>query len=397
MTNIRTFYIYPIFALLLFAGGCAESRLAIFAAKELRKDVARDKNYDRDRQATAPRYKVGRPYQVAGLWYYPHEDPTYDETGLASWYGDDFHGRHTANGEVFDMHALTAAHKTLPMPTKVRVTNMQNNQSVVLRVNDRGPFVQDRIIDVSKAAAERLGFLEKGTARVRVQVIASDKSRDEPRVAYRQTPDTARAGPAPVRQGPAVQKASTAPAKKPVAAAPTSVPKVTAPAPAAAANVATDVAPAQASSVTLPADFGNADDKKDGSPGTIKPIPANATSTSPITAKPAVLTAQKVQAAGTETKKVGVAASAMADRPDQFYVRAGAFSKFTNASRLQAKLDDVGETLLKNIVVKGRDLFLVLVGPYTERSEAEYVLEVVRRGGLPDAIIISKLPKVVRQ
>ena len=93
---------------------------------------------------------------------------------MASWYGPDFHNGVTANGEIYDMHLMTAAHRTLPLPSIVRVTNLENGRSVVLRVNDRGPFVNNRIIDVSKLAAERLGFYEKGTTRVRVDILADE-------------------------------------------------------------------------------------------------------------------------------------------------------------------------------------------------------------------------------
>lgn len=116
-------------------------------------------------------YKVGIPYQIGDTWYYPQEQPDYDETGVASWYGPTFYGKPTANGEIYDGEGLTAAHRTLPMPVKVRVTNLENGKSLVLRVNDRGPFAQGRIIDVSKHAAELLGFYARGTARVRVTYL----------------------------------------------------------------------------------------------------------------------------------------------------------------------------------------------------------------------------------
>ena len=117
-------------------------------------------------------YKVGKPYQIQGTWYYPHEQPDYDETGIASWYGPNFHGGRTANGEIFDENALTAAHRTLPLPVNVRVTNLDNGKSIILRVNDRGPYAKGRIIDVSKAAAKLLGFSGQGTAKVRVTYMA---------------------------------------------------------------------------------------------------------------------------------------------------------------------------------------------------------------------------------
>lgn len=118
--------------------------------------------------------KIGKPYQVAGVWYHPRRDLYYDVTGVASWYGREFHGKPTANGETFDMNELTAAHTTLPLPSYVRVTNLENGRSLVLRVNDRGPFVKNRVIDVSRRAAQLLGFEGQGTARVRVQVVRPD-------------------------------------------------------------------------------------------------------------------------------------------------------------------------------------------------------------------------------
>ena len=119
-------------------------------------------------------YKIGKPYKVMGKWYYPEEDFDYNETGIASWYGSDFHAKYTANGEVYNMNSLTAAHKTLPLPSIVRVTNLENGRSLVLRVNDRGPFVDNRIIDISKRGAQLLGFQNQGTAKVRVQVLKEE-------------------------------------------------------------------------------------------------------------------------------------------------------------------------------------------------------------------------------
>jgi rare lipoprotein A len=114
-------------------------------------------------------YKVGTPYQVDGQWYEPREEPDYDRTGIASWYGDDFHGRRTANSEIYDMTALSAAHPTLPMPSYAYVTNLANNRTVMVRVNDRGPYARGRIIDLSSAAADALGMISHGTAQVRVR------------------------------------------------------------------------------------------------------------------------------------------------------------------------------------------------------------------------------------
>ena len=116
-------------------------------------------------------YRVGRPYTVAGRLYVPEEDRNYSATGLASWYGDDFHGRQTANGEVFDMTSISAAHPTLPMPSYARVTNLANGKSLIVRVNDRGPYHANRVMDVSYRAAKLLEFERMGTARVRVDYV----------------------------------------------------------------------------------------------------------------------------------------------------------------------------------------------------------------------------------
>jgi rare lipoprotein A (peptidoglycan hydrolase) len=118
-----------------------------------------------------PTYKIGAPYTVKGVTYYPHVDYAYDEVGTASWYGEEFQGQYTANGEVFDLNQLTAAHTTLPLPSIVEVINLQNNRALLIRVNDRGPFARGRIIDLSRRAAELLGFAGSGTASVRVRVL----------------------------------------------------------------------------------------------------------------------------------------------------------------------------------------------------------------------------------
>lgn len=117
------------------------------------------------------RYHVGKPYEVAGRWFTPREQPDYDKTGVASWYGPQFHRRMTSNGEWFDMNDLTAAHPTLPLPSYVKVTNLENGRDVIVRVNDRGPFVGTRIIDLSRKTAQVLDFKGKGMAKVRVKYL----------------------------------------------------------------------------------------------------------------------------------------------------------------------------------------------------------------------------------
>ena len=117
------------------------------------------------------RYQIGKPYTIRGKRYYPREDPNYNKTGVASWYGPNFHGRLTANGEVYDQFALSAAHPTMPLPSYAKVTNLENGSSVIVRVNDRGPFSNNRIIDLSARAAQLLGYEKKGIAKVRVKYV----------------------------------------------------------------------------------------------------------------------------------------------------------------------------------------------------------------------------------
>jgi rare lipoprotein A len=121
--------------------------------------------------------KIGKPYKIRGKWYTPRYQPDYDETGVASWYGPNFHGKPTANGERYNQYGYTAAHTTLPLPSIVRVTNLTNGRAMNLRVNDRGPFHNNRIIDLSKAAAKKLGVIGKGIAKVRVQYLPQETAR----------------------------------------------------------------------------------------------------------------------------------------------------------------------------------------------------------------------------
>lgn len=146
-------------------------------------------------------YKVGAPYKIMGQWYYPKEDYNYSEVGTASWYGEDFHAKKTANGEKYDMHALTAAHRTLPLPSIVKVTNLENGRSLVLRVNDRGPYAKNRIIDISKRGAQLLGYQTQGTAKVRVEIL--EKESKELKAALLGQPcETVKNNAAPVKTAP---------------------------------------------------------------------------------------------------------------------------------------------------------------------------------------------------
>ncbi len=150
----------------LSISACSELELGSHFAKSL--------TFPSDNEEQTGSFKVGNPYKIKGKTYEPYEKYQYSETGIASWYGPGFHGKMTANGEIFNKHELTAAHRTLQMPSIVRVTNLENGRSIIVRVNDRGPFSDDRIIDLSEKAASVLNMKKNGTARVRVDVMEKE-------------------------------------------------------------------------------------------------------------------------------------------------------------------------------------------------------------------------------
>ena len=172
------------------------------------------------------------PYQVLGQTYRVIDDPSqYDEVGLASFYGNKFHGRRTSNLEVYDMYAFSAAHKTLPLPSFARVTNLANGKSVIVRVNDRGPFHEGRIIDLSYAAAVKLGVDRAGTARVEVKGLSAGENAREPYDAI-----AARPAPAPTELPPGVRVATGRPTAVSIAPAPTAIDRLLSGLPIASAN-----------------------------------------------------------------------------------------------------------------------------------------------------------------
>ncbi len=152
----------------------AVAGLSACSELELGSHVAKQIPFPSDEEPAIGYFKVGNPYKIKGRTYYPKEKYQYSETGVASWYGPGFHGKMTANGEIFNQYELTAAHRTLQMPSMVRVTNLENGKSIIVRVNDRGPFANDRIIDLSQKAAEVIGMKKAGTARVRVDVLEKE-------------------------------------------------------------------------------------------------------------------------------------------------------------------------------------------------------------------------------
>ena len=173
MHLLRRLALPGVTVVILGMAGCTESQLAVHMVKKASQSTQptageRRINAEKVRRASL------RPYTIRGVRYFPKDDPDYDETGLASWYGEPFHGRATATGEIFDKNRVSAAHKTLPLPSTVEVTNLENGRVLTMRVNDRGPFVQGRIIDLSQRAAQLLGMEKKGVARVRVRLAPSE-------------------------------------------------------------------------------------------------------------------------------------------------------------------------------------------------------------------------------
>jgi len=318
---------------MLVLAGCAETRLVMHGAKRIMGPS------ESEASAKAPtEYKIGKPYQIAGVWYYPQEDFEYDETGIASWYGAKFHGRKTANGEGYDMNALTAAHRTLPMPSFVRVTNLENGRSLILRVNDRGPFARGRIIDISRRGAQLLGFQKQGTARVRVQVMADRTRALKARI--RNQNDLAKVG-SPIT----VER----------------LPK------------------ARVQSEALPPPGSAEPPQEMASLPTVRrqPQPAPPLPPSP----PAVSSAEKqFELSGeiTQTKKVSTS----------IYIQAGAFSLFDNANRVRAHLAPLGEVKLSQVLVNGKDLYRVRVGPLADVNKADQVLIAVAQAGYKNAKIV---------
>ncbi|MDX5367201.1 MAG: septal ring lytic transglycosylase RlpA family protein [Alphaproteobacteria bacterium] len=274
-------------------------------------------------------YKIGNPYQINGIWYYPAENEKYDSIGIASWYGPGFHGQKTANGEIFDENQISAAHPTLPMPVIARVTNLENGKSIVLRINDRGPFASGREIDLSKKAAEVLGFKQKGTAKVRVQYIG----RAPLEGGIGDGMGVAETFVAPPVETPAEERrvAGTAPV--------TSVSTV------ATAELAPPIAPMTAPANTL----------------------------APVSDAPP---------AASQVEQVGVGG------PGHIYVQAGSFQNLQNAESVRQQLSGVGRVEIQTTMVDGTPFYRVRVGPLSDVPAADSSLQTVIAQGHRSARIV---------
>jgi rare lipoprotein A len=341
--KFRLLPLASLFAALLLSG-CSETQLASHYIKKI---------YNGTQPETAGTYKVGNPYQVGSVWYYPQENFRYTETGIASWYGPDFHGGKTANGEVYDQNELTAAHRTLQLPSFVRVTNLENGRSVVVRINDRGPYLHGRIIDVSKRAADLLGFIGKGTARVRLEVLEQESRRLAD--AARRGVDTSRMSVADMRApgGASPQQARLEEASF------TRGPQV-------AENTESESVPESLKTPTITVEELNR-------PGA---IPASAVQhAAPAKPMPAPHAAPLSTHMSKGRNVPDPVVSQAPVRPTGIFVQAGSFGVRANADRLAQKLSSVARTSVDAVDVGGRTFYRVRLGPLASVQQADAVLE----------------------
>ena len=281
-------------------------------------------------------YKVGKPYQVKGEWYYPSENMTYDRTGIASWYGPNFHGKPTANGETFDQWEVSAAHKTLPMPSVVRVTNLVNGRALVVRINDRGPFKPGRIIDLSRRAAQLLGVEKAGTAQVRVQILAKES---------RILAGRAKAG------GTQLTAAQT----------PIKAEDVSSQAVASRSLPEPDMAKVQSKLYVNP----QAEPKQ--------------LAIKPAEVEQMVLVDAPVTEAVSPANVGDVAQVAVS--PTRLFIQAGAFSNASNANKVKEHLSTIGDVNVTSVSVGGRDFYRVRIGPLNTVAQADELLPQVVAAG----------------
>jgi rare lipoprotein A len=304
------------------------------------------------------RYKVGDPYQVAGVWYVPKEQPNYDQTGIASWYGDEFNMKPTANGEIFDMTALSAAHTTLPLPCIVEVTNLDNGRKLQVRVNDRGPFVGGRLIDLSHAAARELGYDRAGLAHVRVRYVGPAQLGGPDtglRYASNQVP-TPSIKPPPLR----------ASVPTPAWPSPTIAPLTGAALPALPMATALPAAPIAVASAALP------------------PLPSAAPAAPYV--PPAVSAPVQVASAPPPVQAARAAPAAAAS--GVYRVQAGAFSDQANAQRVASQLGAAGDATVEVVQRNGATLYRVVLQSTSDEGEAWALRDRVASYGFGDARVL---------
>lgn len=365
-------------------------------------------------------YKVGKPYKIKGVWYYPQIDYEYVEEGVASWYGPGFHGKATANGEVYDQNDMTAAHRTLPLPSIVRVTNLENGRSIKVRVNDRGPFAQNRIIDMSRRGAQLLGFYGSGTTRVRVEIDAEESRQlalamtgsEYPggaMVASRQpaAPIDTDAQPVPMVAASSIEPT---PAAAPVYEAPPAampmepvVIATAAPIDVGQASMAYEPPPQwsppatdyAASPAYSPMEGSAATAAHDSGSVAYAAAPSPPVSSSPLP--------DETAAAHQDTPHHRSASSATEPTHPHpvsppyavgegggrsAYVQAGAFANPENANRVRQTLSRFGPVAVDNPSTGGQRLYRVRLGPIASASEASRLLAAVIKAGYPGSQLV---------
>lgn len=324
---------------------------------------------DRNKTGTAAQgvYKVGLPYQINGVTYRPAVDYRYTEIGIASWYGREFHGKRTANGAVFNMNEVSAAHRTLPIPSIVRVTNMENGRSLVVRITDRGPFARGRIIDMSRKAAQILGFRGKGTARVRVDILAQ-----ESRALAEEAKRNGRVGEDPVTVASLGQDIAIGHAGSDSTAAAWRNPD----------SVDRDRTPIQTAATERAVMVEDLPPLADGLNGGLN-------------GRKEIHRTEKMRTEKLK-KPSNVVAVYQPDNSKLLFVQAGAFRSYDNAERLRAKLGSVAPAAI-NRLDRGRDrLYRVRLGPLNSISEADRVLESLVSKGHGNATIVVEDSKIRR-
>jgi rare lipoprotein A len=315
-----------------------------------------------------PMYRVGEPYEIKGVWYYPAVDYNYDKTGTASWYGEQFHGRYTANGEIFDLNQLTAAHTTLPMPSIVEVTNLQNGRSLQLRVNDRGPFVDGRLIDVSRRAAQLLGFETKGTTPVRVRIV-KDASIQVAEEAMHNG-----GGAIMLAQAASVPPPMAQAARQPYAA------EGLPPSARAANVVAGPIVDTQTAALPPPAPAPNV---------VAGPIVDTQTAALPPPARSPNVVAGPIVDTQMPTSPLRLTEGPVEAPSGRIFVQAGAFSVRDNAQRVQSRIAPLGSVQVMTASVKGIAVYRVRLGPVESAAQADRLLQRVVNSGYREARIVS--------
>jgi len=306
-------------------------------------------------------YKVGKAYDIDGKTYYPAENWSYDETGMASWYGPGFHGRQTASGELYDQNATSAAHPTLPMPSIVRVTNLANGKEVIARVNDRGPFAHNRIIDLSKGAARQIGLDISGTAKVRVQLLTRESEIIKQVALQGGGRDAQMAAIANIDSSAPSYAPPTAVAAAPITDRSVTVQQVPPPqGPTIAEQIAAREAAQQAAARR---------------PGPV--VTQQVVTQQVLTPPPAQPAPAAYPAFGTTLGNA-------------IYVQAGAFSQPENAERLRAQLASMGQAHVMQTSVSGRDFYRVRIGPVASIDAADQIRARVVAAGHGEARVVTE-------